>query len=74
MVHRNWKTLYKIKSFPNVTNPAGNCMFKVNNRNTRKRCEICSNLTLKTPERFGSFIVNFEQVNAGWVTFISNTL
>ena len=22
--------------------PAGNCMFKVNNRNTRTRCEICS--------------------------------
>ena len=32
-------------------NPAGNCMFKVNNRNTRTRCEICSKLTIKTPER-----------------------
>ena len=31
--------------------PAGNCMFKVNNRNTRTRCEICSMLTIKTPER-----------------------
>ena len=31
--------------------PAGNCMFKVNNRNTRTRCEICSKLTKKTPER-----------------------
>ena len=26
-------------------------MFKVNNRNTRARCEICSKLTIKTPER-----------------------
>ena len=26
-------------------------LFKVNNRNTRKRCEICSKLTIKTPER-----------------------
>ena len=26
-------------------------LFKVNTRNTRKRCEICSNLTIKTPER-----------------------
>ena len=26
-------------------------MFKVNNRNTRTRCEICSKLTVKTPER-----------------------
>ena len=34
-----------------VLSPAGNCMFKVNNRNTRTRCEICSKLTIKTPER-----------------------
>ena len=26
-------------------------MFKVNNRNTRARCEICSKLTIKIPER-----------------------
>ena len=26
-------------------------MFKVNSRNTRTRCEICSKLTIKTPER-----------------------
>ena len=31
--------------------PAGNYMFKVNNRNTKTRCEICSKLTIKTPER-----------------------
>ena len=31
--------------------PAGNYMFKVNNRNIRKRCEICSKLTIKTPEQ-----------------------
>ena len=35
----------------NNQNPAGNCMFKVNNRNTRTKCEICSKLTIKTPER-----------------------
>ena len=38
-------------------------MFKVNNRNTRIRYEICSKLTIKTPERrhwrhSGVFIVN----------------
>ena len=27
-----------------------NYMFKVENRNTRKRCELCSKLTIKTPE------------------------
>ena len=31
--------------------PVNNCMFKVNNRNTRTRCEICSKLTMKTTER-----------------------
>ena len=30
--------------------PAGNYMFKVINRNTRKRFEICSKLTKKTAE------------------------
>ena len=50
-------------------NPANIYLFNVNNRNTRKRCEIWSKLTIKTPERrpersqwrrFGVFIVNFE--------------
>ena len=27
-------------------------LFKVNNRSTQKRCEICSELTIKTPERY----------------------
>ena len=31
--------------------PADNYMFKVNNTNTRITCEICSKLTIKTPER-----------------------
>ena len=31
--------------------PAGNYMFKVNNRNTRTRCEIFLKLSIKTPER-----------------------
>ena len=40
-------------------------LFKVNNINTRKRYEICSNLTLTTPERCqrrrsGVSIANFE--------------
>ena len=26
-------------------------MFKVNNRNTRTRCEICSNITVETLEQ-----------------------
>ena len=34
-----------------ANNPANIYLFKVNNRNTRKRYEICSKLTIKTPER-----------------------
>ena len=30
--------------------PAGICLLKVNNRNTRTRFEICSKLTIKIPE------------------------
>ena len=44
-------------------------LFKFNNKNTRKRCEICSKLTIKTPVYHTScsvFIVNFEQVNVYW--------
>ena len=42
----------------------GYCMFKVNNKNTRTRCKICSKLTTKTPEwldwhRYGVSIINF---------------
>ena len=31
--------------------PADIYLLKVNNRNNRKRCEICSKLTIQTPER-----------------------
>ena len=34
-----------------VTRKDRNLTLKINNRNTKKRCEICSNLTIKTPER-----------------------
>ena len=47
-------------------------LFKVNNRDTRKRCGICSELTIKTYfTPFASIsVVEFEQVNVSWVTTI----
>ena len=54
-------------------NPAGNCMFKVNNRNTRTRCEICSKLTIKT-WCYGVFIVNFEHISHLVLVFLLLTL
>ena len=43
-------------------------MLKVNNRNTRSTCEICSELTIKTPEqihwhRSGVIVANFEHIS-----------
>ena len=60
-------------------NPAGNYMFKADNRNTRARCEICSKLTIKTPEqrhwrRSGVFIVNFEHISHLALVFLLLTL
>ena len=59
--------------------PAGNLMFKVNNRKTRTRCELCSKLTIKTPKRrqcrrSGVFIVNFEHISHSALVFLSLTL
>ena len=35
--------------------PASYYLLKANNSNTRTKCEICSKLTIKTPERrFGT--------------------
>ena len=49
-----------------VARPAIACS-KLNDKNTRTSCEICSNLTIKTLERrhwcrSGVFIVNFEHI------------
>ena len=33
-----------------LSNPAGIYLFKVNKKTTTTRCEICSELTIKTPE------------------------
>ena len=48
--------------------PAGIYLLKVNNRNTRTRCEICSKSTIKTPDqhdwrRSGVFILQFEHIS-----------
>ena len=50
-------------------------MLKVNNRNTRKRCVICSKLTMKTPERYhwcrsDSFIIMFEHISRPFLVFL----
>ena len=52
-------------SFPPNGIPANIYLYKVNNRSSRKRCETCSTLAIKTLERRQRTlpIVDFEQVN-----------
>ena len=42
--------------------PASNYMFKVNNRNTRSRCQKCSKLTIKTSEHSGEHFSHLDLV------------
>ena len=62
-----------------IFDPAGIYQFKVNNKNTRTRCEICSKLTIKTLEwlhwrHSGVFIVNFEHMSDLVLVFLLLTL
>ena len=59
--------------------PANIYLFKVNNINNRKRSEICSKLTIKTPETTsmtssGVFIRNFEHISHLLLVILSLTL
>ena len=58
-----WNHFFKLTQGHQITNLAGIYLLKVNNRNTKTRCEICSKLIMKTPERRPSVsVANFEQV------------
>ena len=50
--------------------PAGNNMFKINNRNTRTRCEISSKLTINMFKVNNVFIVNFEHISHLGLVFL----
>ena len=81
------KTIKLAKKFSSVvifdmcyfSDPVRNYLLKVNNRNTRRTCETCSKLTIKTPEsrhwlRSGVFIVNFEHISHLVLVFLLLTL
>ena len=73
MMKRNYVILYhkiikKHSTTVGGSNPATIYLFKVNNRNIRKTCKICSESSIKTPERrhrhhSGDFTVNFEHIS-----------
>ena len=59
--------------------PASIYLFKVNNKNPRKRCDICSKITAKMLERrqwchSGVFTVNFENISHLFLVFLLLTL
>ena len=55
--------------------PTNIYLFTVNNSNTRKRCEICSTLTIKTSEQLSTvFIVNLEHISHLFLVFLLLTL
>ena len=69
-----WLQLSKWK---NCYSPPNICLFKFNNRNITKRCEICSKLTIKTPKQrhwllFGVFF-NFEHISNLFLVFLMLT-
>ena len=65
----------KVNIFPDIV-----YLFKVNDRNTRKRCESYSKLTIKSPPKrrqerhFGVFIVHFEHILHLFLVFLFLTL
>ena len=46
-------------------------LFIVNNSNTRKGCEICSKLTIKSPQRRSTVFINFEHISYLFTPFSS---
>ena len=71
-VNAGLEEFLKLGSFLKPTKtPAGNYMFKVNNRNTRAKYEICSELTVKTP---GVLILNLEHISHLALVFLLLTL
>ena len=77
IINKNWLAANDVIN--DSKNPAGIYLLKVNNKNTRTRCEISSKLTIKTPEhghwrRSGVFIVNFEDISHLVLVFLLLTL
>ena len=54
--------------------PVNKYMLEVNNKNIREKCEFCSKLSIKSPERcewrrLGVFNVNYEHISQIFLVF-----
>ena len=69
------KSHYKISEAPTGGDPANIYLFNFNNRNARKRCEICSKQS-KHQNNLNDVnsvsLVDFEQVNVSWRAVLEN--
>ena len=66
--------IISVKQKCSLKSPTNIHLFKVNNGNTRKRCETYSKLTIKTPGRrqwlrSGVFFFNFEHISHLFLVF-----
>ena len=73
----SWDNIFKLQN--TIKFPAGTCLLKLNNGNTRTRCEIFSKLAIKIPERrqwrhSDVFIFNFEHISYLILAFLLLTL
>ena len=66
---RNQSKVHRVRSFP-----ANIYLFRVSDRNTRKRFKICSDLIIEIPELrwlcFDVFIVSFERISHVFLVFL----
>ena len=72
--HRHTRSLFWELQVWSRWDPTNIYMLKINNQNTRKRREICSKVTIKTPERCHClsdvFIVNFKHISHFFLMFL----
>ena len=73
--HRHTRSLFWELQVWSGWDPTNIYMFKINNQNTRKRREVCSKVTIKTPERrycrlSDVFIVNFKHISHFFLMFL----
>ena len=78
-INSKMKLVKKCTADHTIGFPAGSYLFKVNNWNTRRTCEICLKLAIKTAEWrqwrcSGVFIVNFEHISYLVIVFLLLTL
>ena len=64
----DWILDYRSIAHP-ADSPVGNYRFKFSNRNTRRKCEICSKSTIRKPERRQWRLLTFVEIHINRLNF-----